>query len=151
MRRARDPFDELFRRMFRGSFFSGDPFFEEEDLSIDRGSSRGGLVREALSDVRENDDEVIVTFELPGMERDDIDLRIQDDYIEIKAKKQKTKEKKDKNSFSSSISSSAFYQKIPLPAIVDKDSADATYKNGILELRLKKIDKTPKGKKIQIK
>jgi len=93
--------------------------------------------REPLVDVFESEDEVSVVAELPGVEKDKIDVKVTEDgkTLIINARDEKRK----------------YYKEIELPARVDPSSAKASYKNGVLEVKLKKIGKGEgKGVKIQV-
>ena len=93
--------------------------------------------REPLVDVFESENEVSVVAELPGVEKDKIDVKVTEDgkTLIINASNEKRK----------------YYKEIELPARVDPSSAKASYKNGVLEVKLKKIGKGEgKGVKIQV-
>ncbi|AAB89949.1 archaeal heat shock protein Hsp20 [Archaeoglobus fulgidus] len=90
--------------------------------------------RRPLVDVIETDNEIQVIAEMPGVNKDDIELNATETTLEIRAEGENRK----------------YYETVELPAEVDPDSAKARYNNGVLEVILKK--KTPKtsGKKIKI-
>ena len=107
--------------------------------------------REPMVDVFETDDDVIVTAELPGLDKDDIRLFVTGSRLEISAEKTKevTKpEKKEREGEGSYVyrerSVSRFYRSITLPATVDPDKAKSSYKNGILEVKMPKTEITKK-------
>jgi len=80
-------------------------------------------VREPLTDVFEDKDNVKLYMELPGVEKDDIQLNIADGHAEVKAKN--------------------FFKAIDLPTKdVESDKAVANYKNGVLEVTIPKIKKS---------
>jgi HSP20 family protein len=87
--------------------------------------------REPLVDVLEEDEDVVIVAELPGVERDDIDLHTAYDELVISVD---TPERR-------------FHKELRLPARVDPNSARTSYKNGVLQVRLKKILKK-KGEEI---
>lgn len=99
-------------------------------------STTSASVREPLTDVIEEDDEVIVVVELPGVTKEDIMLDANEDTIEIKADGGEDRK----------------YQKnLILPAKINPDQAKARYTNGILEVRLEKVEeKRKKGSSIPI-
>jgi len=90
--------------------------------------------REPLVDVMEEDDEVVVVAELPGVEKEDIDLSCTERELVISVDTEKRK----------------YYKRLELPTEVDPKSAKASYKNGVLEVRLKKARPERKGEKIKI-
>lgn len=91
--------------------------------------------REPLVDVSEREREIIVIAELPGVGKKDIDLEISGSSLTIKVDTPKKK----------------YYKEVALPAEVKDDATDATYKNGILEVKLKRKKSKKKGKKIEVK
>jgi len=90
--------------------------------------------REPLVDVIECDEEVTVTVEMPGVEKDDIDLSVNDDTLAIKAHR-------GERNYSKTV-------KLPCPVV--PDSTKATYKNGILDLVIKRAEKAESGKKVKV-
>ena len=107
--------------------------------------------REPLVDVFETEDEVIVTSERPGLDKDDIKLYITGNRLEISAEKTKevTKpEKKEREGEGGYVyrerSISRFYRSITLPSTIDPEKAKSSYKNGILEIRMPKTEITKK-------
>ncbi len=90
--------------------------------------------REPLTDIMESKDEITVIAELPGVNKEDIQLTVNDRELVIKVDKEDRK----------------YYKRLRLPAEVKTDSAKAHYNNGILEVKLKKIEKKSGGKSIKI-
>lgn len=101
-----------------------------------RGRPRIVEEREPLIDVFESDDEVTVVAEIPGVDKDKIDVKVSEDgrSLYINASNEKRK----------------YHKEIELPAKVDPSSAKATYKNGVLEVRLKKKKEEDRGLKINV-
>jgi HSP20 family protein len=82
-------------------------------------------------------DEVIVRAEMPGMDPDkDIDVWVDDGMLHISAKREQRSEHKDKGGFRSEFHYGEFARTLTLPMGVDKDAVKATYKDGILEVRI---------------
>jgi HSP20 family protein len=103
-------------------------------------------------DVTETDKEIEITAELPGLERKDIDISIEDDLLTIRGeKKVETKqEEKDKNYHVSERSYGVFYRVIQLPPGVDPSSIQAVMSKGVLKLTIPKPAKA-EPKKIEVK
>ena len=141
-----DIFDEMQRmqeemsRVF-GDFFSS-PHYRQIGTTRAVQPASKTPYRRAVADVQETDTDVIVTAELPGMEKEDIDLTVTSDRVEIKAqtKKETTEEKEGFKAYGQMYA--GFYQSIPLPVTVESDNAKATYKNGVLEVVLPKTEVT---------
>jgi len=92
--------------------------------------------REPLVDVFETDSEVVVVAEMPGVEKEKIDVKVTEDGKTL--------------IISASNEDRKYYKEVDLPVKVDPLSAKATYKNGVLEVKLKKIGKEGKGIKIGV-
>jgi HSP20 family protein len=91
--------------------------------------------REPLVDVMEGEKEVAILAELPGVDKKDINLEAEEDNLTVSVNAPERK----------------YHKELMLPAKVDPKSAQASYKNGVLEIRLKKLEeKAPKGEKINI-
>ncbi len=136
-------FDEMLRmqqemdRLFSG-FFSP-PYQLGPGTAVQEAESqRIPSMRKAFADVQETDKEVVVTVELPGMKKEDIELNVTPERVEIKAqtKEETTEEKEDFRAYARKYA--GFYRSIPLPALVESDDVKATYKNGVLEVTLPK-------------
>ena len=103
-------------------------------------------------DVKESRKDVQITAELPGMDGKDIDIRISGDVLTLKGEKKKEQEEKDEHFYRMERSYGAFQRAIPLPCEVESEGIDATFKNGILKIKLlKKPEAQQKSKRIEIK
>lgn len=92
----------------------------------------------AKVDVKDNDDEIIVIAELPGVKLEDIELTVGTDYLRIEGEKKEEREEKEKGQYRLERSFGAFMRQIPLPVDVEKDNASASFKNGVLRIVLPK-------------
>ncbi len=100
-------------------------------------------------DVYQTDDEVIATAELPGIEsKEDIDVSVADNSLTIKGEFRRASDVKEENFYHSERYFGAFSRTIPLPAEVKPEQARASYRNGILEVR---IPKSEQGRKKPIR
>ena len=90
-------------------------------------------------DVREGRSSITVEAEIPGMDKEDIDLSIEDRYLHIKGKKSKENEESREGYYRVERSYGYFNRSVELPAPVDGTSVDAKYKRGVLKVKLKKI------------
>ncbi len=103
-------------------------------------------------DVKETDNEIKVTAELPGMDEKDIDVRVEDDTLIITGEKSQENEDRDGDTYHSERYYGSFTRAVPLNAEVDIDNADASYKKGVLRLNLPKTGSDKgEGKKIPVK
>jgi len=136
MRRMREEMDQLVRD-FYGRLYSGERLLPTP-------GERLPAMRTAVADIQETDEEVVATVELPGMKKEDISLTLTENALEVKAET-KEEEKEEREGYESYRSRYAgFYRRLPLPSTVSPDDAKATYKNGILEVKMPKVEKKKK-------
>ena len=101
-------------------------------------------------DVYEEKDDLVVKAELPGMDKDQIEVQISGSELILKGEKNKEEKIEDKNYYRCERSYGAFRRAVELPVDVQADKIKASFKNGILEVRLPKTEKA-KTKEIKIK
>jgi len=89
-------------------------------------------------DVAETDKEITISAELPGLEPEDIHLTLDHNCLTISGEKQAEKEEKGKRFYRMERSYGSFYRSIPLPDEVDENKIEASYKRGVLKIRLPK-------------
>ncbi|MCF8056877.1 MAG: Hsp20/alpha crystallin family protein [Desulfocapsa sp.] len=133
-------FEELFRHPF--PFFGRLPTWPRAEL-LDK-----GMISPTV-DIFEEDKEVVVKAEIPGMKKSDISIDIDENSITISGEKKQEKkvEKKDYHRFECSYGS--FCRSFRLPDDVNSDKAKASFKDGVLEIRMPKTG-NGKNKKIDI-
>ncbi len=91
---------------------------------------------EAKSDMVETDNAIEVSIELPGMEMKDIEVTVNDDMLTVKGEKKIERKEEKKGYYLSERSYGAIYRTIPLPPGVDGEKAQASFKNGVLTIKL---------------
>ncbi len=101
-------------------------------------------------DVSETDKEFIVRAEVPGIEKDNIDITLTDGLLTIKGEKKHEKEEKEENYHCVERRYGSFARTLRLPSDVEHDKIDASYKDGVLKLVIPKPEKA-EAKKIEIK
>jgi HSP20 family protein len=100
-------------------------------------------------DVLDRDNEVFVRAALPGFRKEDIDISVSDNLLTIRGKTEHEKEEKDEHYFHREIGRSDMLRTVSLPVAVIEDKAEASFKDGILELHLPKVEKA-KPRRIEI-
>lgn len=104
-----------------------------------------------MVDISETGDEIRLTAELPGVSREDLDVSVSNDRITIRGEKKKQQEKSDQNYYRLERYYGSFQRNIPLPCEVESNQVDATFKDGILTVVLKKTRAAQeRTKKVQI-
>lgn len=147
-RREEDPFGLL--KSFRDEM---DRLFEDFFTPWRR---RSLLPTEAVwtpeLDVYEDENEVVVTADVPGLKPEEIDISISGNTLTIRGEKKREEEKKGKNYYRLERSHGSFSRSVELPVSVDTKKISATYKNGVLEVTLPKVEEAkPKKVKIEVK
>ncbi len=133
-----NPFEELerlFERMSRQ--------FEESSRTWGAdgpfGQWRAELGSMAI-DLVEHDDEFVVTADLPGFERDDVDIRVTDHTLRIEAERDETIEEDEERYLRHERRHRSTKRSIQLPDEVDKDGVSARMKHGVLTVMLPRIE-----------
>ncbi len=158
-----DEFDRIFKKMSQNFFNASDmfeefkvrdstgPFYYGYTMTVgpdgkpvvkEYGNVKPGLLptadtREPIVDtiVDEKDKLVKLVAEMPGVEKTDVKIVVQNKAVDISAEHGEKK----------------YHAKVPIQYKVDENSAKASYKNGILELVFKQIEEEkPKGKMVEV-
>lgn len=93
-------------------------------------------------DVFQTPNEIVIKSTIAGVEPDDLDIFLNDDLLTIRGKREQTKEEKDANYFYKECYWGGFSRSIILPVEVNPDKIDAELKNGLLTIRLPKIERS---------
>ena len=150
---AEDMINRLFRTVRRGELLRDGPYYYGFQITVDEhgrphikefGNVRAGArglvessgVREPLIDVITDEKEQVlkITAEMPGITKDDIKVRVGEDFVEISAERGERR----------------YHTEIPLTVKVDEKGAKATYVNGILELKLRLKEGIKKAKEVKV-
>jgi len=122
-------------------------FFREWPWPWKAGEARGWA---PPVDMLDRKDEVILRADLPGLEQKDIEVAVEEGILTIRGERREEKEAKEEDYYCCERWAGAFFRSLNLPPGVDPGQIKATFKNGVLEVRLPKT-KEAKGKKIQIR
>jgi HSP20 family protein len=101
-------------------------------------------------DVTETKSEIVVNAEIPGMDAKDIDISLNEGTLTIRGEKKQEREDKEEEYHLIERRYGTFTRSIPLPREVDSNTASASYRNGVLKVRLPKSGKAEK-KEVKIK
>jgi HSP20 family protein len=140
-----DPFKKIRRMEKLNKFFNEDWF----PISVKMPSE---LIREPLLDVKDLGKALEVKAELPGVDKKDIDIEVNDRRLTLSAKVRVEKEEKDKGYYFKERKYQSYYRTIPLPTEVIPNKSKAEFTNGVLKLTLpKKTPTKPKKKSHKVK
>jgi len=101
-------------------------------------------------DLFEDKNDIVIKAELPGMEKENLEVKLTDHMLTIKGEKKKEQEIKEENYYRSERSYGSFIRTLELPADVHADKVKASFKNGVLEVRLPKTEEA-KTKEVKVK
>ncbi len=102
-------------------------------------------------DIYEEGDDLVLKAELPGLNKEDIEVKITEDYITISGEKKKEEKIEEKNYYRYERSYGTFSRTFRLPVEVQTDKAKAKFENGLLEIRIPKSEAAKtKERKLQI-
>lgn len=91
-------------------------------------------VREPFTDIMEDEKNIYITMELPGVEKEDINMELVDSTLVVSVDTESRK----------------FYKEVPLPENADTESIEAKYNNGVLDITVKKKEEKKAKKKIKV-
>ncbi len=103
-------------------------------------------------DVYDSADNILIKADLPGLNKDDIDVTVESDQLILKGEKKKENEIEEDNYYKTERFTGSFFRTIPLPAEVEAEKVDAKFSDGVLTLNLPKREEAkPKRIKIDVK
>jgi HSP20 family protein len=116
-----DPFDEFFEEIER---MMNDMMGEDVDMHVDRGGATDPASADLHLDVYEEDDQLRVVADIPGVDQDAIDLKCDGEVLTLDA----------------ASDAREYHERVRLPVRVDEHSASASYNNGILEVSFDRVE-----------
>ncbi len=100
-------------------------------------------------DLYETDEALVLKAELPGVSKDDVSIEIQNNTLILRGERKHEAEVKEDHYHRVERVCGTFHRAVVLPTLVDQDKVQATYTDGVLELRLPKSE-AAKPKRIAI-
>lgn len=129
-------FDSMIDRLFQDDFFT---FF------IPARSVSGVPV-----ETEETDTHFVVRADVPGVSKDNLNIEVDGDIMTISGEKKCEKKDESKTGYYTERFYGKFSRTIRLPADIDSEKVEASYDNGVIEIKIPKTEKS-KAKKIEIK
>jgi HSP20 family protein len=135
-----------------------EPFREIAALQNDMGRLMSAFLGEGESagrtwvppvDVWETEGELVYAFDLPGIPEDKISIEFDDGSLTVSGERERTEEVKDDRFYRYERRVGSFTRSVGLPQGVTEDDVKADYRDGVLEVKVKKPE-TPKPRRIQI-
>jgi HSP20 family protein len=123
-------FDDFRSRMGLPSLFAWEPRWPSVSTRLHMGAL----------DVYEKGNTVIVKAELPGMTKDDVEVLLSDNTLTVRGEKRVKEEVKAEDYYRRERSFGSVSRTVTLPSEVKADAVKATFKDGVLEIRLPKTE-----------
>jgi HSP20 family protein len=142
----RGPFRELGRMEREMESLFGRVF---RDWPFPRLFGEGRGVAPAV-DMLDRKDDVVLRVDLPGVEQKDLDLTVEEGVLTIRGERKGAEEMKEEDYYCCERWAGSFERSLALPAGVDAEKIKATFKSGVLEIHLPKVEKV-RGRKVEIK
>jgi HSP20 family protein len=151
MRRISDEMDRLF-----DTFGMGRGMFPDERDQADfanygaRGEGAPAMWSPHV-ELRERNGKLVIEADLPGLKRDDINVRIEQDQVIIQGQRHQEQSSNQGSYYRSERRYGSFYRTIPLPDGADPDSASASFRDGVLEIELDQPRAQQRGRTLEIR
>jgi HSP20 family protein len=101
-------------------------------------------------DVFEKNGKLVITADLPGLNKDDVKVDVTEDAVMIEGERQYEHEERGEGVYRAERSYGHFHRQIPLPPGVKTDTATATFKNGVLEIAMEAPQLSKSRRRLQI-
>jgi HSP20 family protein len=102
-------------------------------------------------DVYEDDHNIVLKVEVPGIDQKDIDIRLENNVLTVRGERKFEKEEKEENYQRVERRYGSFSRSFTLPNTVDTDNVNADYENGVLKITLsKRAEAKPKQIKVNV-
>lgn len=131
--RRQDVFDRLFNEMLS--------LQQSGDLKMDFSPS---------CEVIEEDKHFLMKFDLPGVNKDQVKITIDKDQLTIQAERKEEQKSEDKKKYFSEIAYGSYVRTFTLPDVIDEKQVDAKFENGVLSVRIPKVEQKKQSQAKQI-
>lgn len=140
--------NRMFEDFFKGFDDDSSSFF----LSPICSTTEAGTTLTPRVDLSETDKDIIVSMELPGLDENEIKVNLSRDMLTVSGEKKQESKENEKGWYRMERHYGSFSRSIPLPHEYNSEKVDASYKNGVLTVKLaKQNSKKQKTKKISVK
>jgi HSP20 family protein len=90
--------------------------------------------------VSEDGNNYYIKFEIPGIKKDQIKVELNNNVLSVSAERKEEVKKEDEKQYFAELSYGSYFRSMTLPTAVDEKKVDATFENGILALKLPKLE-----------
>lgn len=148
-RRLSDEMDRFFDRAINGGYV---PSRSEPSTGFGSGLFSGVAAWQPRIEAFQRGDQFVVRAELPGLKRDDVRVNVTDNSLIIEGERRDEFENTHGDVYHTERSYGSFYREIPLPEGTLSDNAEASFKDGVLEVKLQSPpNEVRRGRSIDVK
>ncbi|HTD46745.1 MAG TPA: Hsp20/alpha crystallin family protein [bacterium] len=123
----------------------------DEFLTRRPGHDRAAPEREPAVEMFETEQDVVVRAEMPNVDPKNVDVTVTDGAITLRGQTKHEEEQKGRNYYRRELRAGSFTRTLPLPTEVKSAEAKATYKDGVLEVKIPKSERVrPTSVKVQV-
>ena len=138
-----DPFRDMMTLREKMNRLFEDTFTGKEDKDIVQGTWAPSV------DIFENESELVLTAEIPGVKEDDLEIKVEDNTLSISGERKFEKETKEENYHRIERSYGSFYRSFTLPNFIDHEKIKAEHDNGLLRITMPKKPEL-KARKVKV-
>lgn len=99
-------------------------------------------------DISENKENILIDAEIPGVSKEDLKITLQDNILTVEGEKKRVSENKDQNYYREERCFGKFKRSFTLPVEVSSDDVNATFKDGMLSIKLHKLEPKQQTEKV---
>lgn len=147
MKPVKNTKDDIFAELAKAKSQPMPLKIKSEEPSLNEESESEGQL---TVDVFQNPDEIVVQSTVAGVSPDDLEIHITNESVTIRGKRERSEKIEEKDYFYQECFWGSFSRSIILPAEVDSEKSTAILKNGILTIKMPKLDRS-KTKKLKVK
>ena len=143
--------------MWPSSFWNASPFSlmrrmrDEVDRLFDNAGFGGRGAEWPQVEAFQRGNEFVVRADLPGTNKDDINVELNDDSLTISGERRHEEKEEREGFYRSERSYGSFHRTIPLPEGAIAESANAQFKDGVLEITMQAPPAAARGRRLEVK
>ncbi|MEK7087012.1 MAG: Hsp20/alpha crystallin family protein [Patescibacteria group bacterium] len=147
MKPVKNTKDDIFAELAKAKSQPMPLKIKSEELSLNEENESEGQL---TVDVFQNPDEIVVQSTVAGVSPDDLEIHITNESVTIRGKRERAEKIEEKDYFYQECFWGSFSRSIILPTEVDSEKSTAVLKNGVLTIKMPKLDRS-KTKKLKVK
>lgn len=99
----------------------------------------------------EREGELHIRADLPGLKKEDVQIELEDDAVILRGERREERREEREGMYRTEVSYGSFYREVPLPSNVEADEANATFRDGVLEITMPVVQGQGRGRRLEIR